>query len=89
MKQLLILTIAILAISFTSCNQKHCWNCTITYKNSPQFPDANNAPGTGKKISKVCDKTKKEMQEYEADNSITDEANSSSVDYDCVRDYYK
>ena len=89
MKQLLILTITILAFSFTSCNQKHCWNCTITYENSPQFPDINGDPGTGKKILKVCDKTKDEIEQYENDNSITDAANNSSVDYNCPRDYYK
>ncbi len=89
MKQLLILTITILAFSFTSCNQKHCWNCTITYENSVQFPDPNGDPGTGKKILKVCDKTKKEMQDYETEYSAVDAANNSSVQYDCVRDYYK
>ena len=89
MKQLLILTVTILAFTFTSCNQKHCWNCTVTYKNSAQFPDLNGDPGTGVKILKVCDKTKKEIQQYETDNSITDATNTMSVEYDCPRDYYK
>jgi hypothetical protein len=87
MKQLL--TIAILAFCFSSCSQKHCWNCRITYTNSIQFPTVGGLPGTGVKTVPVCDKTKKEVKEYEAEQSSTDAATNSSVTYDCVRDYYK
>lgn len=87
MKQLL--AIAVLSLLVTSCNQKHCWNCRIDYKNSVLFPTSNGQPGSGVKTQAVCDKTKKEMEQYEADNSINDAANNTSVTYDCVKDYYK
>ena len=83
-----ILGIAILALIMASCNQKHSWNCRIDYKNSVQF-GTNGQAGTGVKTLGVCDKTKKEIDQYEADNSIDDPANNSSVTYDCVKDYYR
>ncbi|MBL7718490.1 MAG: hypothetical protein JNL72_06630 [Flavipsychrobacter sp.] len=87
MKQLL--AIGVIALLMASCNQKHCWNCRIDYKNSVQFPDKDGKPGTGVKTQAVCDRTRKEMQQYEKDNSVTDAANNASVTYDCVKDYYK
>ena len=70
-----ILGIAIVALIMASCNQKHCWNCRIDYKNSVQF-GTNGQAGTGVKTLGVCDKTKKEIDQYEADNSIDDPANN-------------
>lgn len=89
MKRILILTITVLAFFVTSCNQKHCWNCTITYKNSLQFPDGQGNPGTGVKIQQVCDKTKKEIQTYAKDNTLKDDVNNTSVEYICNKDYYR
>jgi hypothetical protein len=54
-----------------------------------QFPDVKGNPGTGVKTQQICDKTKKEIQQYETDMSVTDDVNNSSVQYDCGKDYYK
>lgn len=88
MKRILILTITVLAFFITSCNQTHCWNCTITYKNSVLYMK-DGKPGSGVVIQPVCGKTKKEIKQYATENTKKDDVNNSSVEYICNKDYYK
>jgi hypothetical protein len=67
-------TIILLTLITASCEKKQCWQCTLT---QTTYGAGNQSPVTVNNT--VCDKTEKEIRDYEKGASSTATARSGNV----------